>query len=182
MSIYKKKFISYIHLLSVSLYKKTFGVLKDIDICIYILCETALIRLKAEEKDKKFGYKEAWEYINTYLCEEDDFKSCWYFLWGESVLLAQFGSSRSGLANKGHRNSFFCFTTGYNILIKNFIRVLSCLKQMTSPGAMILPLNWNICDPTSKQGIKCACKQVLEQTEKSKINDEAWALNPDKKN
>ena len=37
-----------------------------------ILKETALIMLKAEEPNKDFGSVEAWEYISTYLCGENE--------------------------------------------------------------------------------------------------------------
>ena len=37
-----------------------------------ILKETALIMLEAEEPNKDFGSAEAWEYISTYLCGEND--------------------------------------------------------------------------------------------------------------
>ena len=48
------------------------GIICDGDICKNVLRETALIMLESEERDKNFGNKEAWDYINTYLCGEDD--------------------------------------------------------------------------------------------------------------
>ena len=45
----------------------------------------------------------------------------------------------------------------------------------------ILPLNLKyIRRLSSEQGAKRACEQVVYQTEMFKINDEFWALNPDK--
>ena len=38
----------------------------------------------------------------------------------------------------------------------------------------------NICDLASRQGAKCACEQVVDQTETFELKDEVWALNPDK--
>ena len=47
-----------------------------------ILKETALIMLEAGEPNKDFGSAEAWEYISTYLCGENDRKSCCHFFKG----------------------------------------------------------------------------------------------------
>ena len=38
----------------------------------------------------------------------------------------------------------------------------------------------NICNLAAEQGAKCACEQLVDQPETFKINDEVWALNPDK--
>ena len=45
-----------------------------------ILKETALVMLEAEEPNEDFGCVKAWEYISTYLCGENDWKSCCHFL------------------------------------------------------------------------------------------------------
>ena len=39
---------------------------------VKVLHETAIIMLESEEVDKNFGNKEAWDYISTYLCGEND--------------------------------------------------------------------------------------------------------------
>ena len=57
-----------------------------------ILKETALIMLEAEEPNKDFGSVEAWKYISTYLCGENDQKSCCHFLCGETQALARLGT------------------------------------------------------------------------------------------
>ena len=57
-----------------------------------ILKETALIMLEAEEPNKDFGSIEAWEYISTYLCGENDQRSCCHFLRGETQALARLGT------------------------------------------------------------------------------------------
>ena len=57
-----------------------------------ILKETALIMLEAEEPNEDFGSIEAWEYISTYLCGENDLKSCCHFLRGETQALARMGT------------------------------------------------------------------------------------------
>ena len=61
-----------------------------------ILKETALIMLEAEEPNKDFGCVVAWEYISTYLCGENDWKSCCHFLRGETQALARLGTFRFG--------------------------------------------------------------------------------------
>ena len=48
------------------------GFFCDRDVCKDILREKALIMFESEERDENFGYKEAWDYISTYLCGEDD--------------------------------------------------------------------------------------------------------------
>ena len=57
-----------------------------------ILIETALIMLEMEEPNEDFGCTEAWDYISTYLCGENDRKSCYHFLWGETQALARLGT------------------------------------------------------------------------------------------
>ena len=47
-------------------------------------------------------------------------------------------------------------------------------------GEDITPELKNICNLAAEQGAKRACEQVVDQTKTFKINDEAWALNPDK--
>ena len=44
----------------------------DKDVCEDILRETALIMLESDEQDLNFGNKEAWDYISTFLCGEND--------------------------------------------------------------------------------------------------------------
>ena len=44
----------------------------DKDVCEDILHETALIMLESDEKYDNFGNKEAWEYISTFLCGENN--------------------------------------------------------------------------------------------------------------
>ena len=61
-----------------------------------ILKETALIMLEAEEPNEDFGSTEAWEYISTYLCGENDRKSCCHFLRGETQALASRALFKSG--------------------------------------------------------------------------------------
>ena len=56
------------------------GIVCDKDIGKSIQCKTALIMLELEERDKNFGNKEAWDYIGTYLCGEDDQISCCFSL------------------------------------------------------------------------------------------------------
>ena len=79
------------------------GIFCDKDICKSILHETALIMLETEERDNSFGNKEAWDYIGTCLCGEDDCKSCCYFLQGESVLLARLGLFQIRFGQQGSR-------------------------------------------------------------------------------
>ena len=39
----------------------------------------------------------------------------------------------------------------------------------------------NICDLASEQGAKRVCEQVIKRTDLFEINNEVWALNPDKR-
>ena len=48
-------------------------------------------------------------------------------------------------------------------------------------GDDISPELKNICNLASKQGAKCVCEQVIEHTDLFEINNEVWALNPDKR-
>ena len=68
-----------------------------------ILKETALIMLEAEEPSKDFGSIEAWEYISTYLCGENDQRSCCYFLRGETQALARLGTFQVRVGKQGSR-------------------------------------------------------------------------------
>ena len=77
------------------------GIIQYKDICKSILRETAIIMLESKELIKNFGNKEAWDYISTYLCGEDDCESCSYFLQGESVLLAILGLFQSRAGQQG---------------------------------------------------------------------------------
>ena len=52
---------------------------RDKDVCEDILRETALIMLESDEPDENFGNKEAWDYISTFLCGENDRQSCCFF-------------------------------------------------------------------------------------------------------
>ena len=52
------------------------SILNDRDVCENILCETALIMLEEEEKDKKIRIQEAQGYISTCMCGEDNCRSC----------------------------------------------------------------------------------------------------------
>ena len=45
---------------------------RDKDVCEDILRETALIMLESDEQDENFGNKEAWDYISTFLCGENN--------------------------------------------------------------------------------------------------------------
>ena len=83
------------------------GIINNKHICKNILCETAIIMLESEEIDKNFGNKEAWDYISTYLCGEDDRKSCCCFLWGESGLLARLGLFQIRVGQQGSRELLF---------------------------------------------------------------------------
>ena len=75
-----------------------------------ILKETALIMLEAEEPNKDFGSVKAWEYISTYLCGENDRKSCCHFLNGETQALAKIGTfSNLGRKTGFQRTPFFTF-------------------------------------------------------------------------
>ena len=58
--------------------------------------------LEAEEPNKDFGSIEAWEYISTYLCGENDRKSCCHFLRGETKALARMGT----FLNPGRKTGF----------------------------------------------------------------------------
>ena len=68
-----------------------------------ILKETALIMLEAEEPNKDFGCVEAWEYISTYLCGENDRKSCCHFLRGKTLGLARLGTFQFRVGKQGSR-------------------------------------------------------------------------------
>ena len=61
-----------------------------------ILKETALIILEAEEPNNDFGSIEAWEYISTYLCGENDQKSCCHFFRVKSKCYPDWALFRSG--------------------------------------------------------------------------------------
>ena len=71
-----------------------------------ILKETALIMLEAEESNKDFGSVEAWEYISTYLCGENDRKSCCHFLRGETQALARMGTFQIQVGTQGSKELF----------------------------------------------------------------------------
>ena len=73
------------------------------DVCKNILRETAFIMLEFEEMDENFGNKEAWDYISTYLCGEDDQKSCCFFLRGETGPLARLGSFQIRVGQQGSK-------------------------------------------------------------------------------
>ena len=68
-----------------------------------ILKETALIMLEAEEPSKDFGSIEAWEYISTYLCGENDQRSCCHFLRGETQALARLGTFQVRVGKQGSK-------------------------------------------------------------------------------
>ena len=78
------------------------GIFCDRDVCKDILRETALIMLESEERDENFGNKEAWK-IGTYLCGEDDRKSCCFFLRGETGPLARLRSFQIRVSQQGSR-------------------------------------------------------------------------------
>ena len=59
--------------------------------------------LESEERDENFSNKEAWDYISTYLCGEDDRKSCCFFLRGETGPLARLGSFQIRVSQQGSR-------------------------------------------------------------------------------
>ena len=86
--------------------KKMSSVVKDRDVCENILRETALIMLEAEERDKNLGNREAWEYISTYLCGENDRKSCCHFLRGETQALAKLGTFQIRVGKQGSKELF----------------------------------------------------------------------------
>ena len=50
-----------------------------------------------------FGNKEAWDYISTFLCGENDWKSCYFFLRGETGPLARLGSFQIRVGQQGSR-------------------------------------------------------------------------------
>ena len=68
-----------------------------------ILKETALIMLEAEEPNKDFRSIEAWEYISTYLCGENDRKSCCHILRGETQALARMGTFQIQVGKQGSK-------------------------------------------------------------------------------
>ena len=78
-----------------------------------ILKETALIMLEAEEPSKDFGSIEAWEYISTYLCGENDQRSCCHFLRGETQALARLGTFQIQVGKQGSKEllSILCNST-----------------------------------------------------------------------
>ena len=43
-----------------------------------VACKMALIMLKSPVRDKTYGNPEAWDYMETYLCGERDYKACIY--------------------------------------------------------------------------------------------------------
>ena len=59
--------------------------------------------LKSEERDENFGNKEAWDYISTYLCKENNQQSCCFFLRGEFGPLARLGSFQIRVGQQGPR-------------------------------------------------------------------------------
>ena len=87
-----------------------------------ILEETALIMLEADEPNKDFKCVKAWEYISTYLCGENDHKSCCCFL-GETQALTRLGTFQIWVGKQGSREllSLLC----NNTIIKNweFVKV-----------------------------------------------------------
>ena len=68
-----------------------------------ILKETALIMLEAEEPSKDFKSIEAWEYISTYLCGENYWRSCCHFLRGETQALSRLGSFQVRVGKQGSK-------------------------------------------------------------------------------
>ena len=75
-----------------------------------ILKKTALIMLEAEEPNKDFGSREAWENISTYLCGENDQKSFCHFLRGKTKALARMGTFQIRVGKQGFKEllSFLC--------------------------------------------------------------------------
>ena len=59
--------------------------------------------LEAEEPNKDFGSIEAWEYISTNLCGENDQKSCCHFLRGETQALARMGTFQIWVGKQGSK-------------------------------------------------------------------------------
>ena len=59
--------------------------------------------LESDEQDENFGNKEAWDYISTFLCGENDWQSCCFFLRGETGPLARLGSFQIRVGQQGSR-------------------------------------------------------------------------------
>ena len=59
--------------------------------------------LEAEEPSKDFGSIEAWEYISTYLCGENDQRFCCHFLRGETQALARLGTFQVRVGKQGSK-------------------------------------------------------------------------------
>ena len=72
-----------------------------------ILKVTALIMLEAEEQDENSGYIDAWEYISTYFCGDNDYKSCFNFLRGETQVLARLGALQIWVGKQGSRELLY---------------------------------------------------------------------------
>ena len=87
-----------------------------------ILKETALIMLEAEEPNKDLRSIEAWEYISTYLCGENDQKSCCHFLRGETQALARLGTFHIQVGKQGSKEllSLLC----NNFASQNLFKIL----------------------------------------------------------
>ena len=70
---------------------------------------------------------------------------------------------------------------GYKPEIQELSKRLKLVGPAGVPiGDDITPELKNICNLAAEQGAKRACEQVVDQTKTFKINDEVWALNPDK--
>ena len=71
---------------------------------------------------------------------------------------------------------------GYKTDIQDLPKGLRSVESDDVPrGNNIAPELKNICNLASDQGAKSTCEQVVEQTDTFEINDEVWALNPDKR-
>ena len=71
---------------------------------------------------------------------------------------------------------------GYKPDILDLLKGLRLVEPDDVPrGNDISPELKNVCNLASEQGTKRVCEQVIKQTDLFKINNEVWAINPDKK-
>ena len=64
----------------------------NISLTEQIACETAIIMLESPAQDKVYGTPEAWDYMETYFCSEDDLQAWVHYLKCKAQALARLGS------------------------------------------------------------------------------------------
>ena len=84
--------------------------------------------------------------------------------------------------NRDINFSPFEMVYGYKPDIQDLHKGLQLVEPDDVPrGNGISPKLKNICNLASEQGAKRVCEQVIKQTDLFEINNEVWALNPEKR-